>query len=142
MLENIAEQFGARTWKITPDAKPYLHAAGVMASNNLVALLESATQIAEMGGLDKDEARRALLPLVQKSVTNISNSEKLPDALSGPVARGDSTTIAEHLKLLGQNEQLSILYKKLGEVLVRLLNEEGKLGAEKIRELTEVLNKE
>jgi predicted short-subunit dehydrogenase-like oxidoreductase (DUF2520 family) len=141
LLKSIAEKFGSKTLPITPDAKPYLHAAGVMASNYVIALMEAASEIAAMGGLDKKEAQRALLPLMQKSVTNIADSDHLLGALSGPIARGDTSTVANHLKLLEQNPRLSSLYKKLGEGLTQLLKKNDGFSEQKLEEITEILHK-
>jgi predicted short-subunit dehydrogenase-like oxidoreductase (DUF2520 family) len=142
LLKNIAAQLGGKPLQITPGAKPYLHAAGVMASNYLNALLASACQIAELGGLDKNMAQQALLPLMQKSLANILESDHLPNALSGPIVRGDTSTVADHLKLLEQNPQLSSLYKKLGAVLIQLLEDDGRNSHLKMREMTDILNEE
>src|SRR5699024_5142469 len=125
--------------EVTPNSKPYLHAASVMVSNYMIALMESAGQMAALGGLDKNEVQKALFPLMQKSVSNISRSDDLPEALSGPIARGDTVTVADHLELLKQDKQLSVLYKRLGDVLIQLLKKEGSLSDEKIRALTDIL---
>jgi predicted short-subunit dehydrogenase-like oxidoreductase (DUF2520 family) len=142
LLKNIAVKLGAKSLQITPDAKPYLHAAGVMASNYLIALLASACQIAELGGVDKNVAQRALLPLMQKSLANISESDHLLNAVSGPVIRGDTSTIADHLKLLEQNPQLSSLYKKLGAVLIQLLDDDVRNSIQKMKEMADILSEE
>jgi predicted short-subunit dehydrogenase-like oxidoreductase (DUF2520 family) len=139
ILECVAEELGAYPMAITQEAKPYLHAAGVMASNYVAALLESAVQIAEMGGLDKEETQKALKPLMQKSMMNIVENENLSDALSGPIARGDVATVTGHLKILEQDSQLSILYKKLGVVLVHLLKESGDIHHSGITDFLEIL---
>jgi predicted short-subunit dehydrogenase-like oxidoreductase (DUF2520 family) len=139
LLKEFAKELDCTPMEIEPQAKPYLHAAGVAASNYLVALMEVAGQIAAAGGLDKAESRRALMPLVQKSVANVAKSDTLPDALSGPIARGDASIVADHLKLLEQHPQLSLLYGKLGEVLVQLLEREGGLSDQKIEELSAIL---
>lgn len=140
VLQNIANYLGSNVIEISTKEKRYLHAASVMASNYVIALMESAGQIAAEGGLNKEKAQKALLPLMQKSVANISKNEHLADALSGPVARGDSSTIAEHVNLPEQNKRLSALYKSLGAVLVQMMEEEGEISAEKIKEMNELLS--
>ncbi len=138
-LKDLAKELECMPMEIEPHAKPWLHAAGVMASNYLVSLIEAAGEIAAAGGLDKAESQRALMPLVQKSVANIAKSDHLPDALSGPVARGDVSTVAGHLKLLEQHPQLASLYSKLGEVLIQLLEKEEQLSDQKIEELHDLI---
>jgi predicted short-subunit dehydrogenase-like oxidoreductase (DUF2520 family) len=134
-LNDFAAELGSKTIEIDPAAKPYLHAAAVTASNYLVALMENAGQIAEMGGMNKDEALRALMPLMQQSAKNIRESETLSDALSGPVARGDASTIADHLKLLEQNPRLLGLYKEMGHVLVGLTEKSNAVSGERSKEM-------
>lgn len=137
---NVAGDLGASVLEVSPHAKPYLHAAGVIASNYMISLVEAAGQAAALGGLGKKDAQKALVPLMQKSLANISESDCLTEALSGPVARGDTTTVDDHIKLLKQNEQLASLYKQLGSVLVQLLNEKNELTDEKITEISKVLS--
>ncbi len=80
------------------DRVPY-HIAAVLASNYVVALIGAAVALWEGFGVGGDEALRALLPLLRGAVENLSGVG-LPDALSGPVARGDAGTIAAHLAWL------------------------------------------
>jgi len=113
LLREVAERLGAECLPIAKEAKPYLHAGAVMASNYLVTLLEAAVKIAEMGGVEPISAQRALMPLVRTALENASSSD-LSDALSGPVARGDIRTVKMHLELLEQNPRLLALYKQHG----------------------------
>jgi predicted short-subunit dehydrogenase-like oxidoreductase (DUF2520 family) len=55
--------------------------------------------MAERAGLDRDEMLAALLPLVKGSVGNVA-SVGVPDALTGPIARGDVGTLEGHLRIL------------------------------------------
>jgi predicted short-subunit dehydrogenase-like oxidoreductase (DUF2520 family) len=80
------------------DRVPY-HIAAVFASNYVVTLIGAAVALWEGFGVGRDEALRALLPLLRGAVENLSGVG-LPDALSGPVARGDAGTVAAHLAWL------------------------------------------
>lgn len=113
VLDDIAHSLGSKTINISKDAKPYLHAAAVVASNYLVTLLHTSGRIAELGGLDQDEAVKALLPLVGKTLQNLGAQQGL-DALTGPIVRGDVETVRTHLELLEHNNDLLKLYKMLG----------------------------
>lgn len=139
-LHKISNILGANFLEVAPDAKPYLHVASVMASNYVISLMKAAGEAAALGGLDKRKAQQALIPLMQKSLVNMSKSDNLREALSGPIARGDAATVADHIKLLKQNKQISALYKQLGEVLVQLLEEEARLTENKIKEISNILN--
>ena len=141
-LKTLSEKLGAHHIVVSPQAKPYLHAAAVMASNYLVALVETAGTIAEEGGMDKDEILPALMPLIEKSVNNISQSSGFEDALSGPVARGDIVTVNEHLKLLDNNPQLSMIYRQLGKTAVALAERKQSITPEQKDELNKLFNDE
>lgn len=113
LLQEIAVALNSNPVPLSREAKPYLHAGAVMASNYLIALLEAAGKISEMGGVEPMVARKALMPLVKTALENASDSD-LPDALSGPIARGDVDTVRKHLELLEPNPGLLSLYKQLG----------------------------
>lgn len=80
------------------DRVPY-HISAVLASNYVVALLGAATRLWSAFGVSQDEALRSLLPLLRAAVEKLA-AEGLPDALTGPLARGDTGTVAAHLAWL------------------------------------------
>lgn len=137
-LRGIANDLGGQTIQITAAAKPYLHAAAVMSSNYLVTLLHLSGKIAELGGIDKDATMEALLPLARTSLQNIE-SKSLPDALTGPIKRGDTETVRLHLTLLKSDEELLDSYKKLGLQTLQLAKQSRKLSDSKRLELYRLL---
>ena len=89
---DLAERLGMRPFEIDDEGRAAYHAAASMASNFLVTLEAAAEAIAAGAGLDPDDARRLMLPLVRQTVENVA--ELGPEAaLTGPVARGDEATI-------------------------------------------------
>ena len=113
LLGSLAEKLGAEWFEISAEAKPFLHAAAVMASNYFISLLKASSDIAALGEIDGSLARKAMLPLVQHTLENASENE-LSEALTGPIARGDAQTVNEHIQLLEHQPDLLALYKKLG----------------------------
>ncbi len=91
------------------------HAAAVMASNHLVALLGSVERVAAEAGVPLD----AFLDLVRGTVDNVAVLGPRA-ALTGPVARGDWTTVARHLDAIPDPERAS--YEVLSEAAQRLLS--------------------
>lgn len=82
--------------------KAAYHAGAVFAGNYLVVLAEIATRLAREAGAG--EAARALyLPLMRRALENVAAAG--PAALSGPIRRGDSGTVARHLELLHGNDR-------------------------------------
>jgi predicted short-subunit dehydrogenase-like oxidoreductase (DUF2520 family) len=88
----LAERLGMNPFEIDDEGRAAYHAAASVASNFLVTLEAAAEAIATGAGLERDEARRLMLPLVRQTVENVA--ELGPEAaLTGPVARGDETTL-------------------------------------------------
>jgi predicted short-subunit dehydrogenase-like oxidoreductase (DUF2520 family) len=88
----LAERLGMRPFEIDDEGRAAYHAAASVASNFLVTLQAAAESIAAGAGLEREEARELLLPLVRQTVENLA--ELGPEAaLTGPIARGDEATV-------------------------------------------------
>jgi predicted short-subunit dehydrogenase-like oxidoreductase (DUF2520 family) len=89
----LARVLGMTAFEIDDQGRAAYHAAASVASNFLVTLQAAAERIAAGAGLDPDEARQLLLPLIRRTVDNLAalGPER---ALTGPVARGDEATVA------------------------------------------------
>ncbi len=112
-VERLAVSLGMRPFRVADDQRVTYHAAASIASNHLVALLGQAARIAVDAGIPAE----ALLPLVRATLENV---EALgPEAaLTGPVARGDTDTVARHLDALPTDEQRA--YRALAAEALRL----------------------
>lgn len=93
----IAEAVGAVTFTINTEYKPLYHASAVMASGNLVALIDIAAEMLSKCGLEQSEAKRYLLPLVDSTIRNLAEQDT-ESALTGPFARGDVAAFRRHLE--------------------------------------------
>jgi len=118
-LEEIVRALGARSLRLEGTDHARYHAAAVLASNYVVALLTAAGRAWEQAGLPGATAREALAPLLRASA---ENAARLPpeQALTGPIARGDTETVARHLDALRQLPELRELYRQLGRELLAL----------------------
>ncbi len=85
---------GARAVGIDAAAKTVYHAASVFASNYLVTVLDAALRAYQAAGIPAPVARELALPLVTETVANVFRMGPA-QALSGPIARGDFTTVAK-----------------------------------------------
>ncbi len=92
----LAERAGMRPISIAEEDRAAYHAAAAMASNFLVTLEDAAARLGATAGLSRDD----LLPLVRATVENWARLG--PDALTGPLARGDEGTITKHRQALAQ----------------------------------------
>jgi predicted short-subunit dehydrogenase-like oxidoreductase (DUF2520 family) len=79
-------------FEIDDEGRAAYHAAASVASNFLVTLGATAERIAAAAGLEPQQARELLAPLVRRTAENVAalGPER---ALTGPVARGDERTI-------------------------------------------------
>ncbi len=96
----------ARTLRMTPfeiddEGRAAYHAAASVASNFLVTLQAAAERVAAGAGLEPGEARRLLMPLVRQTVENVA-AHGPERALTGPIARGDDTTVAAQRRAVAE----------------------------------------
>jgi predicted short-subunit dehydrogenase-like oxidoreductase (DUF2520 family) len=87
-------------------------------------------------------AARALMPLINGTVKNIENIG-IPKALTGPIARGDFTTILKHLDCLEEMApELTKLYSWLGFYTAQIALEKGTIDTRSMEEFQKVFIKE
>jgi predicted short-subunit dehydrogenase-like oxidoreductase (DUF2520 family) len=108
----LAEAFGMRSFQVAEEDRSAYHAAAAIASNLMIALEESAAEL--LTRLGADEARELLAPLVLRTAANWV--ELGPNALTGPIARGDETTVDGHRAALREKApELLPMYDALAE---------------------------
>jgi len=120
--ERIARALGMRPFRLTGKAKAIYHAGAVFASNYFVVVEAVAQRLLRHAGLSDAEAWQALRPLVEGTLANLLHKQPT-DALTGPVVRGDDTTIRRHLASLTKDDAL--LYRALGRAALELAEKRG-----------------
>ncbi len=85
----------ARQWQGI-DCAGY-HAAGGIVANGATALAAAGARLLSLAGVPDADVPRVLGPLLRSVAGNIEKLG-LPDALTGPVRRGDAATIERHLQ--------------------------------------------
>ncbi len=118
-LDAITASLGARPVRLKGVDRALYHAAAVLVSNDVVALTAAATRTWIQAGLPAGLAREALAPLLLAAAGNVARLPLL-QALTGPVARGDVTTVERHLRALEVEPDLRELYRRLALELLRL----------------------
>ncbi|MGC9951710.1 MAG: F420-dependent NADP oxidoreductase [Bryobacteraceae bacterium] len=106
-------------------SRPLYHAAAVMASNYLIALISTAVILMKEAGVEEAIARRALEPLAR---TSLENAFRLGPAaaLTGPIARGDADTVRGHLAALAKAPaSVTSLYRAAGLATVEIARQRG-----------------
>jgi predicted short-subunit dehydrogenase-like oxidoreductase (DUF2520 family) len=101
----LARTLGLAPFELADAMRPLYHAGAAMASNYLVTLYRTAAALVEAAGAPSD----VLLPLVRRTVDNGFE-------LTGPIARGDWSTVGRHLDALGRHRpDLLPLYRALAD---------------------------
>jgi predicted short-subunit dehydrogenase-like oxidoreductase (DUF2520 family) len=106
-------------------SRPLYHAAAVMASNYVTALMSAAVMLMKEAGVDEGAARLALEPLARTSVENALHLGPAA-ALTGPIARGDADTVRGHLAALGKaSPVVESLYRAAGLATLEIARQRG-----------------
>ncbi|WP_308113517.1 Rossmann-like and DUF2520 domain-containing protein [Kineosporia corallincola] len=93
IAQALVVEMGAEPVVIAEEMRGLYHAALAHGSNHLVTLVAQALDLLRSAGVD--DPARLLAPLLSAS---LDNSLRAGDsALTGPVARGDAGTLADHL---------------------------------------------
>lgn len=125
--------------ELSADDKVAYHAAAVIACNYLVTLVKLATDLWQTFGVPPATATHALLPLIKGTVHNIE-TVGLPNCLTGPIARGDTGTIAKHLNALEKvAPELISIYRDLGISTIPISLAKGKISPQQAKELKSML---
>ena len=136
--ERIVRAVDGIVLRIDDGARPLYHAAAVLASNALTALLDTARAAIEAAGVPSQESLRALGPLARASVENALRLGP-GAALTGPVRRGDSATVAAHRDALRRlPESAGALYRAAGLHALGMAEEQG-LSPLAVAEVRQVL---
>jgi predicted short-subunit dehydrogenase-like oxidoreductase (DUF2520 family) len=101
----LAELLGLHPFDLADADKPLYHAGAAIASNFLVTLYRAAARLLEETGAPPE----ALIPLMRRTIEN-------GFILTGPIARGDWTTVEAHLQALEERApDLVPLYRALAD---------------------------
>ncbi len=115
LIIRIVESLGGTAVEVKNDDKPLYHAAACVASNYLVSLVNYAVEINEKIGIKPEDSLKGLIGLIESTINNIKKLGT-KKALTGPIARGDTGTIKEHLDYFKKDFKKDdyLIYKVLG----------------------------
>jgi len=108
-LQTLFAKLGAHTFMIDSRYKTNYHIGAVFASNFLPLLTHAATQCFQSANIDEETSRHITHKLMQNTLNNLQVTETIADALTGPLKRGDSALIEQHIASL-ENTDLHDLY--------------------------------
>lgn len=140
VMRGLVVALDGRPVYIDAKNKALYHAGAAVASNYLVTLVDFAVTLLAGAGVTRDTALEALLPLIKGTVANLE-AVGLPDALTGPIARGDTGTIRRHLRALeALPGDLGRLYRILARKTIEVARRKGTLDAAEAERLLDLLN--
>jgi predicted short-subunit dehydrogenase-like oxidoreductase (DUF2520 family) len=121
VARKMIHQMGGVAVRLSGANKAAYHAAGSFACVYVLALMETATRLLMTQGFKRRQAMRALLPLVRQTLNNFESVGPLA-AWTGPLSRGDFSTIERHVKALADFEPEYLeAYKTLSRLTAEVL---------------------
>ncbi|PWU19292.1 MAG: DUF2520 domain-containing protein [Candidatus Rokuibacteriota bacterium] len=105
----LAQALGMEPFELPDADRALYHAGAVIASNFLVTLYRTAARLVQDAGAPPE----ALVPLMRRTMENDFE-------LTGPITRGDSSTVSAHLEALRKREPgIEPMYRALAEATKR-----------------------
>jgi len=138
-LKELAISLSGTCIELKASDKVVYHAAAVIACNYLVTLVKLADDLWQTFGIPRDQATKALLPLLRGTLNNIAGVG-VPQCLTGPIARGDVGTVRKHIDAL-RKEAPDVLstYCELGLQTIHVALAKGRIDENKADELRTTL---
>jgi predicted short-subunit dehydrogenase-like oxidoreductase (DUF2520 family) len=110
----LVETIGGIVLRLDSSQMAAYHTAAALASNYVVAAVDAAADVLASAGVAPAEAVRALVPLAEGALRNIS-ARGTTAGLTGPIRRGDAPTIQRHLDALRGKPELAEIYRALAK---------------------------
>ena len=135
VITDLLTSYGNEVCRIDAAAKPEYHAAASILSNQVIAVLDTGYRLLEDCGFSREKAVAATAALVRQNIENVL-SQGCVHALTGPIERGDVSTVEKHLQVL--NPEDAALYRMLGTRLLTIAKEKN--PAQNYENMEHVLN--
>jgi predicted short-subunit dehydrogenase-like oxidoreductase (DUF2520 family) len=113
LADEVVRALRGRSFAVGDADRTTYHAAAVIASNHLVALMGQVERLAGTVGVPFE----AYLDLATDTLANVAELGPA-DALTGPAARGDEATLRRHLRALPADERKA--YRGMSDAARRL----------------------
>lgn len=136
---SLATALGGHPFHVPAAERAAYHAAACICSNYAVAVEALAQRLMSRWLGDDAAAWQALLPLFKGTSANLERTASPRTALTGPIARGDATTVARHLAVLPA--ELVDVYCSLGLATTELALANGTIDKEAAASLSQLLKR-
>jgi len=99
VARKMVRHMGGAAVRLSGVNKAAYHAAGSFACAHILAVMEAATRLLMAQGFKRRQAARALLLLTRQTLDNFESVGPRA-AWTGPIARGDFSTVGRHVRAL------------------------------------------
>ena len=139
VLKEMARALGGWPVEIDPQDRALYHLSGFLACGAVVALMAQASELWQAMGYTREQGQEILLPILRSTVDSIE-ARGIPAALTGPVSRGDVSTVVKHLDALESRAPAALpIYCRTALGAVTLSREKGGIDGTIEQELTRLL---
>ncbi len=116
----IVERLGGRSFSIEEQNKVLYHVFGSFASPLIIALVATLEEVARAAGIREVEIKPVVVPLIWQTLRNYLTHDA-EAAFSGPLVRGDVTTVRKHLAELRRLPEARAVYVALANAALKNL---------------------
>ncbi|MCA1664230.1 MAG: DUF2520 domain-containing protein, partial [Myxococcales bacterium] len=134
----LVERVGGAPLVLEAAQLPRYHAAAALVSNHAVALVDAGVELLTSVGLDRTQATSALAALLASTASNLQRVG-LPEALTGPIARGDVAVVARHLIALRPLDEIAALYRATARRVSKVAADKGRAGRDALLRIAALL---
>ena len=139
MAKHLARMLDGKVIVIQPRMRAFYHAACVLASNHLTAMLSILERMFETLQTSEKRFYPVFEPILMATLKNIAMTSPR-EALSGPVARGGIETVAEHFRSIEQYcPELIPYFAQLSAETVKLAARKGSITDRQEKALTKLI---
>ena len=136
---NLLEPLKLKPIKIASSDKSKYHIASVFASNYVISILELSHNLISEIKINDNDKKQLLDPLIKNTINNYFQSGTVK-SLTGPISRGDLTTIKSHLsELKNMSNKWLKAYIELGEITLDLATKQKHAKHENLSEIASLL---
>jgi predicted short-subunit dehydrogenase-like oxidoreductase (DUF2520 family) len=138
-LEALATDLGGRPIVLAAEDRVMYHASAIAVCGLLATLVKLSADLWSDFSESNGEGLRALLPLARSTLDGIEQ-RGFPNALTGPMVRGDVATLASHIEALATRAPgFQSIYGHLALASLPIARAKGGLGVREEEQLRELL---
>ena len=134
----LVERVGGTPLVLEAEQLPRYHAAAALVSNHAVGLVDAGVELLTSVGLERTQATAALAALLASTAANLSRVG-LPEALTGPIARGDVAVVARHVLALRPLDEIAALYRVTARRVAKVAADKGRAGRDALLRIAALL---